>query len=132
MTEQPASNITPDGREQVTLTLPRWAVSLLDPGVRTALVFGLLVLGGFALMAAGYYGADHTRDIATELPWLISGGLGGLTLAGLSAAALSAHLSRRDEAVQSHELASFARELRSTVAQLATPPKKSPRARKKS
>jgi hypothetical protein len=111
------------GREQVTLTLPRWVASLLDPGVRTALVLALLVVAGFALMVAGYFGDDHTRDVASELPWLISGGVGGLALSGLAAAALSAHLSRREEAQHVHELAGFARELRSTVAQLAAPAK---------
>jgi hypothetical protein len=110
-------------REQVTLTLPRWVASLLDPGVRATVILGALVLGGFALMAAGYYGADHTRDIAQELPWVVSSGIGGLGLAGMAAAALSAHLSRREEAEQTHELATFARELRSTVAQLAVPAK---------
>jgi hypothetical protein len=110
-------------REQVTLTLPRWAASLLDPGIRTAVVLTVLVAGGFAVMIAGYFGADHTRNIASELPWLVSSGIGGLALAGLAAAALSAHLSRREEAEQSHELASFARELRSTVALLAVPAK---------
>jgi hypothetical protein len=118
------------GREQVTLTLPRWVASLLDPGVRATVVLTLLVVAGFALMVAGYYGDDHTRDVAGELPWLISGGVGGLALSGLAAAALSSHLSRREEAQHVHELAAFARELRSTVAQLALPTKAT-RTRKK-
>jgi hypothetical protein len=117
--------VAEDTREQVTLSLPRWVASLLDPGVRTAVILSVVVLGGFALMTAGYYGADHTRDIAQELPWLVSSGIGGLGLAGIAAAALSAHLSRRDEAASTHELATFARELRSTIALVATPaPKK--------
>jgi hypothetical protein len=128
MTEEAAPSET--GREQVTLTLPRWVASLLDPGVRASLILVLLALVGFGLMVAGYYGDDHTRDVASELPWLVSGGIGGLTLAGLAAAALSSHLSRREEAIQTHELASFARELRSTVAQLAVPAKPA-RTRKK-
>jgi hypothetical protein len=119
MTEPHDATPTTGGREQVTVTLPRWAASLLDPGVRTAVVLVVLVAGGFAVMIAGYFGADHTRNIARELPWLISSGIGGLCLAGLASAALSAHLSRRQEAEQTHELAGFARELRSTVAQLA-------------
>jgi hypothetical protein len=93
MTDDAAA--TADGREQVTLTLPRWVASLFDPGVRASLILGLLVVAGFALMVAGYYGDDHTRDVASELPWLISGGVGGLALSGLAAAALSSHLSRR-------------------------------------
>ncbi|HEX3900587.1 MAG TPA: hypothetical protein VHW74_15620 [Mycobacteriales bacterium] len=122
--------MTDKGREQVTLTLPRWVASLLDPGVRATVILTLLVLAGFGLMIAGYVGDDHTRDVASELPWLISGGIGGLALAGLSAAALSAHLSRREEARHVHELAGFARELRSAVAQLAIPAKPA-RTRKK-
>jgi hypothetical protein len=109
-------------REQITLTAPRWIAGLLDPGIRATVALWLLVVGGFALMIAGYVGDDHTRDVASELPWLVSSGIGGLALTGLAAAALSAHLSRRDEAARAHELAGFARELRSTVALLAVPP----------
>lgn len=44
------------------------------------LVAGLLVLAGLIAMVAGYLGVRDQSDVVLQLPYAISGGLGGLGL----------------------------------------------------
>lgn len=48
---------------------------------RIALVGGLLIAGGVVLVLLGWYGAAHTSRLYLQIPYLISGGLLGVTLA---------------------------------------------------
>jgi hypothetical protein len=46
----------------------------------------LLVAGGLVAIAVGWFGATGTVYTAEQIPYVLSGGLAGVTLAGLGAA----------------------------------------------
>ena len=74
-------------------------MKLADPaasGERRALQLGIgLMVLGVALVALGWYGASGESEVWKEIPYLISGGLGGLTVAVIgSALYLRASLAR--------------------------------------
>jgi hypothetical protein len=57
------------------------AQSLLSgPALPSLLVFAGLILAGFAAMAIGWRVAARTLDVATQVPAIVSGGVGGLVL----------------------------------------------------
>jgi hypothetical protein len=47
---------------------------------------GALVVSGLVAIAAGWFGATGTVYPAQQIPYVLSGGLAGITLAGLGAA----------------------------------------------
>lgn len=47
---------------------------------------GALVVGGLVAIAAGWFGATGTVYPAQQIPYVLSGGLAGMTLAALGAA----------------------------------------------
>ena len=53
------------------------------------------VLAGFGLVLGAWAGASLELFSALQTPWLLSGGLGGLMVVGLSTALLCLHLRRR-------------------------------------
>ena len=64
---------------------PDLAARFGDPRLPLALVAG--VVGAVALLI-GYFGVSGTLDPAKQLPYLVSGGVGGLFLLGVAAALL--------------------------------------------
>jgi hypothetical protein len=64
---------------------PDLAARFGDPRLPLALVAA--VVGGIALIV-GYFGVSGTLDPAKQLPYLVSGGVGGLFLLGVAAALL--------------------------------------------
>jgi hypothetical protein len=50
---------------------------LTDPAARTGLV--LAVTGG-AVLAGGWAGLERAALLSEQIPWIVSGGLGGLAL----------------------------------------------------
>ena len=76
-----------DGRSRRALieVSPDLAARFGDPRLVLALVAA--IAGGVALLI-GYFGVSGTLDPAKQLPYLISGGIGGLFLLGLAAALL--------------------------------------------
>ena len=79
----PPSNGT--SRRALIEVSPDMAARFGDPRLVLALVAG--IAGGIALLI-GYFGVSGTLDPAKQLPYLISGGIGGLFLLGLAAALL--------------------------------------------
>jgi len=73
-----------------------------DAIMASALVAGALVVAGFAAMALAWRGAAATLDVPVQVPYLVSGGIGGLAL--LIAAAtivdvqVGRHLAARERA----------------------------------
>ena len=76
-----------DGRSRRALieVSPDLAARFGDPRLVLALVAA--IAGGVALLI-GYFGVSGTLDPAKQLPYLISGGIGGLFLLGVAAALL--------------------------------------------
>jgi hypothetical protein len=64
---------------------PDLAARFGDPRLPLALVAGIC---GAAALLIGYFGVSGTLDPAKQLPYLISGGVGGLFLLGVAAALL--------------------------------------------
>ncbi len=79
-------------------------LKLADPAVageRRALQAGIaLMVVGVVLVALGWYGASGVSEVWKEIPYLISGGIGGLTVAVIGAALyLRASLARQQRLV---------------------------------
>ena len=64
---------------------PDLAARFGDPRLPLALV---AAIGGAVALLIGYFGVSGTLDPAKQLPYLISGGVGGLFLLGVAAALL--------------------------------------------
>ena len=109
---------------------PDLANRFRDPRMTLAIV---AAIGGAIALFAGYLGVSGTLDPAKQLPYLISGGVGGLFLLGVAAALLlSADLgATRDDIAELHRtvdrLATRIEELSDELA--ATRAKPSSRAR---
>ena len=108
---------------------PDLAARFGDPRLPLALVAG--VVGAIALLI-GYFGVSGTLDPAKQLPYLVSGGVGGLFLLGVAAALLfSADLgaTRADIA----ELRRSVDDLREQITELQTSlePRPEPRPRRR-
>ncbi len=79
-------------------------LKLADPaasGERRALQSGIALMAvGVGLVALGWYGASGVSEVWKEIPYLISGGLGGLTVTVIGAALyLRASLARQQRLV---------------------------------
>ncbi|HEX2027437.1 MAG TPA: hypothetical protein VHF25_05500 [Nitriliruptorales bacterium] len=63
-----------------------------------------MLLGGGLLIFLGWNGAASYDRVPAQIPYLISGGLGGLALVGVGGALIVVHAVRRDLARVSHQL----------------------------
>jgi hypothetical protein len=66
-----------------------------DPSLPVLTGSALGVLMGFAGILLAWWGASAELFAVLETPWLVSGGLGGLALVGVSATLGALHLRRR-------------------------------------
>jgi hypothetical protein len=132
-----ASNDTQPGpsRRALIEVSPDLAARFGDPRLPLALVAG--VVGAIALII-GYFGVSGTLDPAKQLPYLISGGVGGLFLLGVAAALLfSADLgaTRADIARLTQTVADLGEQIADLQASLdgepAAAPAPRPRARRR-
>jgi nitrate reductase gamma subunit len=71
---------------------------LRDPVAVIALVGVVLVVAGFAAMLLGWRGAAATLSVPLQLPYLVSGGIGGIALIGLGLSLCNLAASRREAA----------------------------------
>lgn len=58
------------------------------------LTAGVLTVAGVVVVLAGYLGVRDQDDLVLQLPYVVSGGLGGLALIGLGALALMQYQTR--------------------------------------
>ena len=63
------------------------------------LTAGMLTVAGVVVVLLGYLGVRDHDDLVLQLPYVVSGGLGGLGLIGLGALALLRYQSRAQNAV---------------------------------
>ena len=135
-----ASDDSPNGQSRRALieVSPDLAARFGDPRLVLALVAA--VAGGVALLI-GYFGVSGTLDPAKQLPYLISGGIGGLFLLGLAAALLfsadlgatRADIARLQDTID--ELSEQVTSLQASLEDAAAPPaprkaNRAPRARR--
>ena len=83
MTSDATNNGT--SRRALIEVSPDLAARFGDPRLPLALVAGIC---GAVAMLIGYFGVSGTLDPGKQLPYLVSGGLGGLVLVGVAAALL--------------------------------------------
>jgi hypothetical protein len=84
---------------------------LRDPRVSTTLVLGMTVLAGFALLGLGSRGLAPLLNVALQVPFLVSGGIGGLAVVGLGLALFSTHVDRTDAAAERDAVAALQRDV---------------------
>lgn len=75
------------------------AQGLRDPAQRATWIGLLLVVTGLVLGFFGYRGVAATLDVYVQLPFALSGGLGGLALVGAGLALCNAQAARYAEAL---------------------------------
>jgi hypothetical protein len=95
-----------------------WGI-LRDPRINVSLVLGLVVVGGLGLVGAAYGGTADLALVAYQLPFVISGGLGGIALVGLGLSLLSTHVDRVASVEERQELALVQRETMRLVRTIA-------------
>jgi hypothetical protein len=77
-----------------------------DPFVVVVVVLGALVIAGLVGVAVAWRGVAATLVVALQMPYAVSGGLGGLALVGFALGVASVQASRRAAA---QERADFGR-----------------------
>lgn len=77
---------------------------LADPFVVSVLVLGALAGAGLIGIAVGWKGAAASLIVSVQLPYIISGAIGGLALLGFSLGLLLIQARRRQEALRRAEL----------------------------
>lgn len=78
---------------------------LRDPFVGSVVVLLLMAAGGVAALVLGYRGLAATDDISIEVPYLVSGGLGGVGLLVFSLGLLAVQFRRKEAARERREIA---------------------------
>jgi len=71
-----------------------------DPSLPAIAMSAAGVLTGFLGLVLAWVGASRQLFAGLVTPWIASGALGGLAIAGLSTAVLAIHLRRRRVAVE--------------------------------
>jgi len=65
-----------------------------DPFRRSIIISIALILGGFVAIGLAWHGAARSLNVAEQLPYLVSGGVGGLALIAAGAGVLAVQSSR--------------------------------------
>lgn len=87
-----------------------WRI-LRDPRVSTTLVLGAITVAGLLLLTQGWRGTAATLFVPYQVPYLVSGAILGLALAGTGLALLRVHLDRTEAAQERQETAALQREV---------------------
>lgn len=87
-----------------------WRV-LRDPRVSTTLGLAALVVAGLLMVSQGWRGAAATLFVPYQVPYLVSGAVAGVALAGAGLALLRVHLDRTEAAQERRETAALQREV---------------------
>lgn len=86
-----------------------WRV-LRQPRVSTSLTLGAAAVAGMLVLVVGWRGVAATLSVPTQVPFLVSGSIGGLTGLGAALALLAVHLERSEAAVEREAYAQLQRE----------------------
>lgn len=69
-----------------------------DPFVASVVALGVLGAAAFVTLALGWQGLAAEVNVATQVAFLVSGGIGGLALVGFASGVVVIQARRRDEA----------------------------------
>lgn len=115
MTDETVTTAVPDGAAADREDLPdpalfwRWAGGAVRP-----VIGWVLAALGVLVIILGWYGISGQALVAKQLPYLISGGLGGVALVGIGAALIGTEWLRR-EATRVERLEEMVAELRDVL-----------------
>jgi hypothetical protein len=87
-----------------------------DPVAVSVAVLGALVLTGFGVLGLAWRGLAARLVVALQVPWVVSGALGGVALVGFALALIAVQTGRRARA---QELADFERVVAAAAGLLA-------------
>jgi hypothetical protein len=91
---------------------------LRDPFVASMAVLGAVGVAGLVAVAVAWEAIADSPVVATQLPYAVSGGLGGLALLGFALALMTIQSSRRSEAKERSELERLAAASAALLAEL--------------
>ena|SRR5438067_13835399 len=80
------------------------AAWLQDPLVPSLVLFGSMIVAGFAAIFVGWSVAARTLVVSSQTPALVSGGLGGLLLVCVGSSLMSVQIRRRFAAAEHAEM----------------------------
>lgn len=75
-----------------------------EPFYVTVIIACGLIAGGFAILALSWRGVARLMLVPLQLPFLVSGGVGGVALIGIGAAILGIQLARYQRAKERREI----------------------------
>ena len=75
-----------------------WTIALADRGIQAVLVLVAVAAAGLIGLGLAWSGVAATLDAQFQMPYLISGAIGGIAVAGTALAILGTHLERRRSA----------------------------------
>ncbi|HJT38254.1 MAG TPA: hypothetical protein VJ818_07505 [Actinomycetota bacterium] len=75
-----------------------------DPFARSIIISVALILGGFVAIGLAWRGAARSLIVAEQLPFIVSGGVGGLALVVAGAGMLAVQASRYWDARERRQL----------------------------
>ena len=78
--------------------MTRLRQTLRDPFAVSVIVLGVLAVTGLVGIAVGWKGAAAELDVSVQVPYIVSGAIGGLALLGFSLGLLLIQARRREEA----------------------------------
>jgi hypothetical protein len=100
----------------VTDLVRRLRAAAEDPVLTTAAIATLFVFAAFAAFAAAWVGVSGTAVAGVQTAYLVSGGIGGLTLLVIGASLLHIQLTRRYSALERQRLDAALDEARRALA----------------
>lgn len=77
---------------------------LREPFYLTTLIAAALVAGGFVILVGSWRGVARLTAVSLQLPYALSGGLGGIALIGVGAAILGIQIARYQRAEERREM----------------------------
>jgi hypothetical protein len=90
--------------ERVSIEVPGWVADLFDRGVQAGLVLVAGAAAGFAVLGLAWSGVAAKLFVSLQMPYVVSGAIGGIALAGTCLAVVAVHYERRTAAADRAEL----------------------------
>ena len=81
--------------ERVTIEVPGWFADLFDRGVQAGLILVAAAAAGFAILGLAWSEVAAKLYVSLQMPYVVSGAVGGVAVAGASLAILAVHVERR-------------------------------------
>lgn len=84
--------------DRVAIEVPSWVAQLFDRGVQAGLILLASAAAGFAVLGLAWSEVAAKLFVSLQMPFLVSGAIGGVAVAGASLAILAVHIERRQSA----------------------------------